>query len=37
MIQVATNPRIWASTNKLKDVDIDLNGNLFLARASLSK
>jgi peptide/nickel transport system substrate-binding protein len=37
MIQVATNPRIWASTNKLKDVDIDLNGNLFLARASLAK
>lgn len=37
MIQVATNPRIWASTNKLKDVDIDLNGNLFLARSWLAK
>ena len=37
MIQVATNPRIWAATNKLKDVDIDLNGNLFLSRAWLAK
>lgn len=37
MINVATNPRIWASTNKLKDVDIDLNGNLFLARSWLAK
>jgi ABC-type transport system substrate-binding protein len=32
MIQVATNPRIWGQTARLRDVDIDLNGNLFLAR-----
>jgi len=37
MLQVATNPRVWAATSKLHDVDIDLNGNLFLARASLAK
>ncbi|HVC34885.1 MAG TPA: ABC transporter substrate-binding protein [Chloroflexota bacterium] len=37
MIQVATNPRIWAYTTKLHDVDIDLNGNLFLERAWLAK
>ena len=37
MLQVATNPRIWAATSKLQNVDIDLNGNLFLARASLAK
>lgn len=35
MIQVATNPRIWGQTARLRDVDIDLNGNLFLARAWL--
>lgn len=37
VLQVATNPRIWAATTKLHDVDIDLNGNLFLARAWLGK
>ncbi|MGH2460834.1 MAG: ABC transporter substrate-binding protein, partial [Chloroflexota bacterium] len=37
MLQVATNPRIWAATNKLNGVDIDLNGNLFLANAWLAK
>lgn len=37
MLQIATDPRIWAATTKLHDVDIDLNGNLFLARAWLSK
>ncbi len=36
MIQVATNPRIWGQTARLQDVDIDLNGNLFLARAWLA-
>jgi peptide/nickel transport system substrate-binding protein len=37
MIQVATNPRIWAQTNRLRDVAIDLNGNLSLAGAWLAK
>ncbi len=37
MLQVATNPRIWAATTKLQGVDIDLNGNLFLEKATLSK
>ncbi len=37
VIQVATNPRIWAYTTKLHDVNIDLNGNLYLARAWLAK
>ena len=37
MIQVATNPRIWAQTSRLRDVEIDLNGNLSLARAWLAK
>lgn len=36
MIQIATNPRIWGQTARLQDVDIDLNGNLFLARAWLA-
>ena len=36
MIQVATNPRIWGQTARLRDVDLDLNGNLFLARAWLA-
>jgi hypothetical protein len=36
MIQVATNPRIWGQTARLRDVDLDLNGNLSLARAWLA-
>lgn len=37
MLQVATNPRIWAATTKLNGVTIDLNGNLFLNGAWLAK
>jgi len=37
MIQVATNPRIWGRTARLNDVDVDLNGNLFAARAWLAR
>ena len=36
-IPIATNPRIWASSKKLQGVQIDLNGNLYLAQASLGR
>ena len=34
VIPVATNPRIFAYTNTIQGVKIDLNGNIFLDSAS---
>ena len=36
IIPVATNPRIFAYKNSVKDVKIDLNGNIFLDSTSKS-
>ena len=37
MIQVATNPRVWAWETSVEGVHYDLNGNLFIDTASLNK
>jgi peptide/nickel transport system substrate-binding protein len=37
IIHVATDPRVWVFSKAVKDVRFDLNGNLFLAGASLDK
>lgn len=37
VIAVATNPRVWAYGKGVKDVRVDLNGNLILDRASIAR
>ncbi len=36
MLQLVTNPRIWAFSNAVSDISIDFIGNLQLRRASLN-